>query len=49
MDRLTRMKYIRVIDKMNQNPVLSRKLGLKDTSYIKKDEQSLQKGERNYG
>jgi len=35
MDCLTRMKYIRLIEKMSQYPVLSRKLGLKNTSCIK--------------
>lgn len=35
MDGMTWMKRIRMIDKMKEDPVLSRKLGLKDRSYIK--------------
>lgn len=35
MDEMTRMKHIRLIDKMNENPAMSRKLGLKDRSYMR--------------
>ncbi len=36
MDTMARMKLIRMIEKMNDCPVMSRKLGLKDISYMKK-------------
>lgn len=36
MDGMTRMKRIRMIEKMGDNPEMSRKLGLKNRSYLKK-------------
>ena len=44
MDTMTRMKYIRIIDKMNKCPVMGWKLGLKDISYIKLKEGPVRKG-----
>ena len=44
MDTMTRMKYIRIIDKMNKCPVMGWKLGLKDISYIKLKKELVRKG-----
>ena len=44
MDTMTRMKYIRIIDKMNKCPVMGWRLGLKDISYIKLKEEPVRKG-----
>ena len=37
MDGITRMKRIRIIDKMNEDPVMRRRLGLKDRSYVREE------------
>ena len=35
MNPMDRMKRIRLLDKMNEHPKTSSKLGLKDSSYIR--------------
>ena len=46
MDCMMRMKRIRLIDKMKEYPEVTRKLGLKDSSYLTKEQRTFQKGER---
>ncbi len=48
MDCRTRMKRIRIIDKMTACPEMTRKLGLKDKSCFKEGE-ILRKGDRVQG
>ena len=38
MDRMMRIKRIRLIDKMKEYPEVTRKLGLKDSSYLAKEQ-----------
>lgn len=35
MDCMTRIKHIRIINKMSENPEISKKMGLKDRSYYR--------------
>ena len=46
MDIMARMKLIRMIEKMNECPVMSRKLGLKDISYLKIEKEPVRKNDR---
>ena len=44
MECSMRLTRIRILEKMNEQPEMSRKLGLKDMSYIKKGTRAFQKG-----
>lgn len=46
MDTMARMKLIRMIEKMNGCPAMSRKLGLRDISYLKTKKEPVGKNDR---
>ena len=46
MDCSMRLMRIRILEKMDEQPEMSKKLCLKDTSYIKKEKKAFRKEER---
>ena len=43
MDCMMRLTSIRILEKINEQPEMSRKLGLKDTSFMKKELKAFRK------
>ena len=43
MDCMMRLKRIWILEKINEQPEMSRKLGIKDISYMKKEVKAFRK------